>query len=459
LAVALALVAGAVAAPAEPASAQLPLTTLLVKGNGEVPSLLKQVIVVNQPSQVKLTWGFCNAQSCGTSQNIECVGNKYMPGYGVLEKLKVGAPTGFKLKGLFTLFGPLTNVLNQGLSQIAESMKALDQAALESVATPSGVGTDPDGGVNIKLDTGGIGDTLKFDKDFNMVCGHPEEEKQAIVADLGPEPTNPTAKGVIGILWEKSRNTSGPITQQISTNNDAPVSIPPIDLSGVADALKGIAGILQPVIEQVTKSLAAPTFQNLRVPAPPDAKGAQTGTGTPDQFVGGSPAPKWFPMSSNVAAVPVAVTTALAYAGVSVPPADAAKSLLQSGAWKPGTGTDFNAMVGATKGIVNQAKSAMPPAQAKLFEGVTVGPATITDVIASFESETAGPSAFVADFELEKGGSAVATITGYDAAKDRLTVVPQGGKPHTLSLEAAAPSLRNIMGVRHHLAPVLVTNI
>jgi hypothetical protein len=55
---------------------------------------LTQIVKVIKPALTKLRYGYCNALSCGTSENLECVGNLFIPGFlgDITRNVTIAAP-------------------------------------------------------------------------------------------------------------------------------------------------------------------------------------------------------------------------------------------------------------------------------------------------------------------------------------------------------------------------------
>jgi len=74
-------------------------------------SLVERVTLV-APASVPLGFAYCDALVCGTSDNVDCIGNSYVPSFGAAVPLSMtlGAPPGRRLEKALVSAGPAPGV-------------------------------------------------------------------------------------------------------------------------------------------------------------------------------------------------------------------------------------------------------------------------------------------------------------------------------------------------------------
>jgi hypothetical protein len=132
----------------------------------------EQINIDMGPAMTQLRYSFCNAQSCGTSENLECTGNLYIPGFvgSILKSAQVPPPGRLsKLLAFALAHGPSAPTgWFAGRGSGANPFASLGQMFPGSSA----------GGDGVKLDFG-LGDfapALRPMAPFGDGCGVPENQ-------------------------------------------------------------------------------------------------------------------------------------------------------------------------------------------------------------------------------------------------------------------------------------------
>ena len=322
-----------------------------------------QTILISAPASFPLGFAFCDGQVCGNSDNAECVVNLEIPNFGGAEplSLQVSPPPGSRLQKLLTVAGSGPGALTDVGYFDPSSTSTWNPNTLSGPPT-----TAADGSLQLAFNSPIAADVAAHFRGGRL-CGFTTAEATAFTAKHGRTLAN-TSTAVVRLVLDWSPPT-GPVagaSQMISLNSS------------------GAKQTLTAPVQAAPSAAKAPPVQRQD-----DARWSSS-TASDTQFgVTGS--------------VPTTVSTLLAAFGFALDPPTVGKELIASGAWKPGTGTDWRTLIAYIS-----AK--------KLTAGEV-------DLISALDTLERGGQVLAATTRSGSGREATLLVTGYDATTDTFGVI------------------------------------
>lgn len=321
-----------------------------------------QWVEVLAPSKVDLTFRYCDAMTCGTTENYECVADKWIPQFADLlpRSLTIPALPGSRAQKIFIKAGPAPGIIATG-----DYFEPDDQNFNEFVLS-SAPAIGQDGSVTINFGTGytpRLGQALAdLPRQGNQVCGLTEEQYKGFRSTFGTSYDNSYRQYYkIAIVW------SPPTSCCTATK--------PIILDG--HEYNDLIGWSQP-----GQRVATQHFQ-------------QTDRQWTNQLISGQE-------FGRVGTVPTAIAAALSGLGSSLTPPEVGQEMTKQGVWQPGTGSDWVKLQQYLKS-----------------KGYAVQEVTLF----SAKDGAGGNSQFVATYEREKNKSATVVLTGYEPSSNQFTAL------------------------------------
>jgi hypothetical protein len=188
------------------------------KGIGAI--LDEQINVDMGPAMTNLQYSFCNAQVCGTSENLECTGNLYIPGFTnqILQKLSLPPPMdGAKLLSFSMAHGPTTPT---GWF----SGRGGGGGAFPPFLGPLAGSTAGPNGVNFNFGLGPYAPALRPGGPLGDACGVPEKQRNDVTGKNPNGIENDYAKTIVKLQWQvsaiayKNAVKAGTVTQPFNVN-------------------------------------------------------------------------------------------------------------------------------------------------------------------------------------------------------------------------------------------------
>jgi hypothetical protein len=273
-----------------PGGALTPTVTALPDGT------VVETVALTQPASVDLGFGFCNSFVCGTSENLDCVGNLYIPGFtGALYlDFRFGVPPGSTVKDILISGGPTPDV-ETAYAYLTPGLQVISSSLLSGKAKVTADGVSLEFPVPYKAEL-----LAHYKPVFKRICGFTEAELNAFRAKYGSRyvPLYP----YITVIAHITRPSSSTGTQSVTVNGQD---------------------------------------QNIRfaVPSGPTGPGVVTVYRQDD--------PRWSGKKAgattygDAGTVPAAIASLLSAFGGSADPPAVGKALIASGAWTPGKGSDW----------------------------------------------------------------------------------------------------------------------
>lgn len=325
-----------------------------------IPGGVRQTIEVIEPKEHKVTFGYCNAQVCGTSENVSCIGNKYIPDSSdpFLNKLTVSPIPGFTKGTVMIASGVTTGtttgepyaIIPKSFSTSSNGVKFMDFA----------------GGVQFTTESPNPLAALApwYRPEFQRVCGLSEGERDQFVIDH-PNFSDSTNWYKFTIDWLGSGIIAEGTTQNITINDRQPQSTA-VSLEYSAD---------------FNSSDNSEVFRQFR-------------GDWANKDVGGF-------LFRDVGTVATSVATFLSGYGIATDPGVVGDELIAARTWIPGTGTNWQSLQRfiETKGLIVEERK-------------------LADVLSLIEL---GQSALVALSDGDKEKTVV--ITGYYFDSDEFDVI------------------------------------
>jgi hypothetical protein len=374
---------------------------------------------------VRFGWNFCNAQVCGTSENVECVGNRYVPTYAgqFVHDLGIGPIPGFRLRDA---------VLQVGASTIAPASVVhvtADGATGDTSAFASPPAIRSDGGLAVALLQGGLVETLRFLPEFpGRACGITEEERDAILATYGESVEVPGAVIALDLEWEPVEDGAASElagqTQILTANGgESTLTFPELASPGSAPDTEPQA--FRPD-EGAWADLLVPVPQAAPPTEAPTAAPTATEPPAPERFLTGAAAPASVAFR-EVGDVPTALAIALVRLGLDVDPGEVGRGLLNAGAWQPRRGTDL-ARLGVNSSEPVDVAGALVPAEAQT-DPPTAVLASLTTAGGVLDALARAEGVPLIGIGAGAGSRTIVVATAYDAEADEITLVhPTAGE-------------------------------
>ncbi|GAC1578928.1 MAG: hypothetical protein NVS3B24_11900 [Candidatus Dormibacteria bacterium] len=331
---------------------------------GPAGSVVERVTIVS-PATVPLSFAYCDAFVCGNSDNIDCIGNSYVPGFGsaVPLTMTLGPPPGSRLEKALVSAGPAPGV----------------DTAL-AVFDPGGGGETPshllagapqvgsDGSLRLEFATPWRKALQPhYDAGRKRYCGFNAEQKASFTRSFGVTYSNPYPAITVLARWS-------PAVQ---------------------------AGTTSVVINGASQNAATTT-----APRPPPAGPVPVLLQYDARWAGTRAGATTIGSAGTVA---TAVAMALTALGLRAEPPAVAQDLVRAGAWDPSRGTDWERLVGYLNQRVAAGEVDLPAASVRA-QGGAISLAALTD------SSSGSPH------------EAMVVVTGYDPARDSFRVIdPRGG--------------------------------
>lgn len=400
-------------APVEPGTltgdAQVRAASVEVEPSG----IVHQHVVVGGPSEITFSWSFCDGLSCGTSENAECVTNKYIPKYAgqFVRGIAIGALPGFRLAEAVLQVGPSPFVTGSIVRVTPDGVEGTSDA----FAAPPTIDAD---GLRLSLRQGGAEETLRFLPDFpGRACGIGEDRRDEILATYGESMSVPAAVVSVDLVWEPE--SDGAVTALAGQTQTLGISEGETSFTFPELAAPGAEALVDPGL--LTPD--AGDWSDLLVPVPVAADAVpptEAPTTPPESFLTGAPVAASVPFR-EVGAVPTAFAIAFSRLGLDADPGVVGRTMLGRGVWRPGVGTDLAAAGVTGADPVDVTGSLIPPeAKADPAVPVLVRTATARGVLDALEAGDAVPVLGLAG---AAGTRNVVVATSYDAASDRVTVI------------------------------------
>jgi hypothetical protein len=342
-----------------PGSAGLDSASLVVRPDGRV----QETVVLRGPGAVTYGFAFCDAFVCGNSDNIDCVGNLYIPNFGgaYLTDAQVPPPPGSHATAVMVLAGGDAGALAPAALVSGGSSSSVDSHVLAAAPQVSG------NGVSLSF-VSPIAPEIRQHIRNGMLCGFTAEQRTAFIAAHGPQQHNDsTAEVRVVIDWSPPSAPLSGQTQAVLVNgvknNVAlqPAAKPPQGAGAFTPALQG------------------------------DARWASTAAGTRTYGVSGT--------------VPATLSTLFSGFGIHRDPPAIGKELIAAGAWSPGKGVDWRALQGYITA-----------------QHLTVGEVDVFQALGAMHAGAAVMVAY-ADHRLAPAQEVTAVITDYDSGTDTFGVI------------------------------------
>ena len=366
-----------------PGSPSVAASTYTRTSSGDVV----QSLVLTEPLTMQLTFGYCDALSCGTSENIDCVGNLYIPQFSPLLSLSVPPLPGARARHVLVSAGPAPGATALvGYDDLA-GIHTVDSSLL---AAPPAVAAD--GTLTFTFASPLRAEFLAHTRSNGQVCGFSADQLKAFRAAHGAAYDGGVAIIDMVIVWSPP-STTAPATQAV-----------------VLDGSDQKQAITYTAAPATAPPHAATAFRQ------DDSRWASTAEGT-STF-------------AAVGTVPTAVAAALSALGVTADPPTVGHDLAAAGAWKPGQGTVWSALVSY------------------------LGSKNVTVAESTLQAAVQGGGVFLVAESVSSGDvsrETVLAVTGYEAATDTFSVIDPtsgatsrsfdslaGGNPWVLQLSPAA---------------------
>ena len=319
-------------------------------------------VAFTSPASVPLGFSYCDAFTCGNSDNVDCIGNSYVPSFGgaVPLSVRLAPPPGVKIDRALVSAGPAPG---------ADTALALFDAASPSGSRPSlltaAPGLAPDGALALEFATPWRSAMEPhFNAKLARYCGFSKEQRAAFSSSYGSAYRNPYPIITVLVRWAAPSSLDGLKTS--------------VSLNGA--------------VREVPVAIAA---------------GARR-PGTPAVLLQGDPrwsaTPEGHTTLGSSGTVATAVASILSALGTPTTPPMVAQDLIRSGAWKPASGTDWTGLVGYLNTRAAATEIDLPEAAANARAG-RLALAALTD-------GGGGP-----------GRETVVVVSGYNAARDTFTVI------------------------------------
>ena len=258
-----------------------------------------QQVQLRGPSQVKLSFSYCDAQVCSNDENYDCIGNSYVPGFDGAVPLDMTIPpptSGAQVEAMLVSAGGDAATMHPVAYLTAGSGPTIDSAAL---ADPPRISGD---GVGLSFQSP-LRDSVTHHPHLNgRLCGYSEAGVKELVKQVGSSFANPAAAVDVEIHWSKG----------------SPPASDPINFNGTK----------APTATSVVH-LAAPAAVALLLQS--DPRWANTVSGTATLGVNGT--------------VPTAMAMLFSAEGAATVPTDAAKAMQDAAVWTPAAGSDWASML------------------------------------------------------------------------------------------------------------------
>ncbi|HEV7678437.1 MAG TPA: protein kinase [Candidatus Dormibacteraeota bacterium] len=352
--------AGGAAEGGLPGSASLATATTVSAPDGR----LIETVVLRGPSAIGLSFAFCDSLVCGTSENLDCVGNLYIPRFGgaYLLDATVAPPPGSHAQKVLVLAGNDAGALAP-VALAGGGASAVEASVLSAAPRIDG------SGVTLSF-VSPIGAEIRKHIRGGVLCGFNQAEVAALHAAYGDQVRNDTTSEVrVVIDWSPPSGSLSSAVQTVSVNGTAS-KVP-----------------LQPAQSQKS---TAPAFTTV---LQGDSRWASTAAGKSSTY-GAS------------GTVPTTLSTLLSGFGVHRDPPAIGKQLVDAGIWKPGTGTDW-------KGLQGYIASAAP---------LSVSEVDVFQALGALHSGAAVMVAYT-DHRPTPAQDLTAVITDYDPGTDTFGVI------------------------------------
>jgi hypothetical protein len=186
----------------------------------------EQINVDMGPAMTNLRYSFCNAQVCGTSENLECTGNLYIPGFTnqILQKLMVPPPfDGAKLFSFSMAHGPTTPTgWFSGRSGGGGGL--FPPIGGWPITWPPGGSNAGPNGLNFNFGLGPYAPALRPGGPLGDSCGIPEKQRTDVTGKNPNGIENDYAKTILKLQWQvsgialKNALRTGTISQPVGIN-------------------------------------------------------------------------------------------------------------------------------------------------------------------------------------------------------------------------------------------------
>ncbi|MGI8608435.1 MAG: hypothetical protein ACR2MY_04290 [Candidatus Dormibacteria bacterium] len=318
-----------------------------------------ETVVLTQPATVGLGFGFCDAFVCGTSDNVECIGNLYIPRFAdsLLLSFQLSPPPGSRLRDAFISGGSTPE------AAVAHAYVASGGATTsgQNSLVTSAPQVSSDGSLSVAFPVPWKAELDNHYKPaFKRVCGFTLDERQAFTARFGSNYTPQYPYITVLAHWSHPSQPSGQHT---------------VTVNGTAKTV------------------------NYVVPTPPATPGKATMFRQDDSRWGGHRAGSGD--YAHRGTVPTALATLLSAFGGSQDPVAVGKELIANGTWRPDKGSDW-------AGVASYVKSKhLDVAESDLLAATRAGKSAL----------------FLATYTNAANAEAVVVVTGYDAGADRFNVL------------------------------------
>ncbi|HEV3232205.1 MAG TPA: serine/threonine-protein kinase [Candidatus Dormibacteraeota bacterium] len=318
-----------------------------------------EVTTLAGPRDVGLGFAFCNSFTCGNSDNVDCVGNLYIPAFAssIHYSMTIGKVTGWTLERVLVTAGQAPG----STSAYAYTDAAGGSTAPGLLAAPARISAN---GAELDFPIPPA-QALKahYRPQFQRVCGFTQPELIAFQARYGTVYHNPYPYITVILSWTRAGGDVAGLTQAVGIDGQA--SDVPVKVAGAGPASRGFTAYRQD-----------------------DARWATTRAGTSTYASSGT--------------VPAAVASLLNGFGKGGDPVRVGAALERAGAWKPGGAATWAALGAylADQGLT-PAGADLPAAAAAATQGV--------------------PS--LVGYTSSGGRESALVITGYDSGRDRFQVL------------------------------------
>ncbi|MFN2466044.1 MAG: protein kinase [Candidatus Dormibacteria bacterium] len=318
-----------------------------------------ETVLLAQPAAVDLGFGYCDAFVCGTSENLDCVGNKYMPRFGdaLLGTFSLAPPAGSTLRDVVISGGPY---LGAGAAHVYQADgKTWGATALLLAGSPS-VGTAGALQLNFPVPWKHELDS-HYSPTLKSGCGFTPDERKAFTARYGTRYTPPYPYLRLVAHWTRPARSSG--SQALSVNGNS-----------------------RAVSYTLASAITTPGVPRVYRQDDPRWSGQRAGSSD----------------YAHAGTVPAAIASLLSAFGGSEDPAAVGRELVARGAWKPGRGGDWSAIAGYLR------DKHVSATESNLSAATAAGKSAV--FLAAYRNPDARRETLV-------------TITGYDAAADHFMVI------------------------------------